>query len=137
MTIQFPPDRGVGPFFPQTTAIFNQGGRVYQEQALKTAKRVDFTYDLNHAALGIGSEAGEFLSSVKAHLIYGKPLDRENLKEELGDLMWFINLACDTLNLTWEEIQAHNIDKLKKRYPEKYSDEAALARFDKQIADAM
>ena len=53
--------------------------------------------------------------------------------QELGDLMWFINLACDTLNLTWEEIQTHNINKLKRRYPEKYTDQAAIDRLDKQM----
>ena len=103
---------------------FNRG-------ALATAKRVDFTFDLMHAALGIASEAGEFTTSVKANLIYGKPLDNENLKEELGDLLWFINLACDVLNMDMGEVMEANIQKLKRRYPEKYSDELAVTRLDK------
>jgi len=107
-----------------TTDEFNRG-------AGATAKRVDFSYDLMHSALGVASEAGEFTTSVKEHLIYGKPLDKENLKEELGDLLWFINLACDVLNLDLGDVMQANIDKLKKRYPEKYSDADALARADK------
>ena len=103
----------------------------FQRGAARTAKRKDFTYDLLHAALGIASEAGEFTTSVKASIIYGKPLDNENLQEELGDLLWFISLACDVLNLELSDVMQANIDKLKKRYPEKYTDSDALARADK------
>lgn len=117
-----------GVQMPQMTIEdFNKG-------ALATAKRVDFVFDLMHSALGIASEAGEFTTSVKAHIVYGKPLDNENLKEELGDLLWFINLACEVLQYDMGEVMEKNIEKLKKRYPEKYSDESALIRRDKVLA---
>ena len=41
--------------------------------------------DLLHAALGIATEANELLDAVKAHVIYGKPLNHENVIEEAGD----------------------------------------------------
>lgn len=89
-------------------------------------------YDLLHATLGISGEAGELLDAVKKTFIYNKPLDVVNAKEELGDLLWYIALACRTLNVTFEEIMQMNIDKLSKRYPEKYTDIDAIARADKQ-----
>lgn len=89
------------------------------------------TYDLLHAALGMSGEAGEFLDAVKKTFIYNKPLDVENAKEELGDQLWYIALACRTLNVSFEELMQENIDKLAKRYPEKYTDEDAITRADK------
>lgn len=88
-------------------------------------------YDLLHATLGISGEAGELLDAVKKSFIYNKPLDVVNAKEELGDLLWYIALACRTLNVSFEELMQMNIDKLTKRYPEKYTDNDAIARADK------
>ena len=96
-----------------------------------TAKRRDFSFDLMHSALGLSSEAGEFTDAVKKTLVYGKALDKENLLEDLGDLCWFIALACEVLNVEMTDIMEQNIEKLKKRYPEKYSDELAIQRLDK------
>jgi len=83
---------------------------------------------LTHAALGLSTEANEFSDQLKKHLIYGKELDKTNLIEELGDLCWFIAMACDELGTNFEKIQKINIKKLKARYGDKYSDEKALTR---------
>jgi NTP pyrophosphatase (non-canonical NTP hydrolase) len=90
-----------------------------------------FIYDLLHATLGISGEAGELLDSVKKSFIYGKPLDTVNAREEIGDIFWYLALACRTLGVSFEEVMQENIDKLSKRYPEKYTDEHAIARADK------
>ena len=83
---------------------------------------------LTHAALGLSTEANEFADQLKKHLIYGKELDKTNLIEELGDIQWFVAMACDELGTSFEQIQEININKLKARYGEKYSDEKALVR---------
>lgn len=88
-------------------------------------------YNLLHAALGLSGEGGEFLDSIKKSFIYGKEIDIVNLKEELGDALWYISLACRTLNVSFEELMQINIDKLMVRYPEKYTDEHAVSRLDK------
>jgi len=89
-------------------------------------------YDLLHATLGISGEAGELLDAVKKSFIYNKELDFVNAKEELGDILWYVALACRTLGVSFDEIMQMNIDKLTKRYPEKYTDEAAAYRADKK-----
>jgi len=89
-------------------------------------------YDLLHATLGISGEAGELLDAVKTSFIYNKELDFVNAKEELGDILWYVALACRTLGVSFDEIMQMNIDKLTKRYPEKYTDEAASERADKK-----
>lgn len=83
---------------------------------------------LVHYLLGIGTEAGELQDQLKKHLAYGKPFDEVNIKEELGDLMWYVARTCDTLGLTLEEVMEVNINKLKARYGDKFTAYAALNR---------
>lgn len=83
---------------------------------------------LLHAALGIATEAGEFLDPLKKYLFYGKEYDEVNLREELGDLLWYIAIACDALDTTVELEMARVIAKLQVRYPEKFSDYLAQHR---------
>ena len=111
----------------------------YLELSDRTCKHIteDFvispnTFDLLHATLGITGEAGELADAVKKSIFYGKPLDTVNAREEIGDIMWYIALACRTLDFDLDELLQENIAKLQKRYPEKYSDEHATLRLDKQ-----
>lgn len=92
-----------------------------------------FKMDLLHAILGISGEAGELVDGFKKSLIYNKPLDVENLKEEAGDILWYMALLLRTIDTTFEEVMAANIAKLRIRYPEKYTDQAAIARADKTL----
>lgn len=92
-----------------------------------------FSCDLIHMGMGISTEAAEILDAIKKHVIYNKPLDVENLIEELGDLEFFVKGLMQTLQLTREEIEKHNTDKLLKRYPQaQYTDQSAQLRADKQ-----
>lgn len=87
---------------------------------------------LNHAVMGVAGEAGELIDAIKKHTIYGKPLDRENIIEELGDLRFYIQAMQNVLGITESEVLQANADKLSKRYRGlKYSDKAAIDRADK------
>lgn len=104
----------------------------YQKLAMRTAKAMpSYNDDLHHAALGMAGEAGEFADAVKKFTVYNKPLDISNAIEELGDLLWYIALAANSLATTVEDIARANIVKLKVRYPDKYTDELAVVRLDK------
>lgn len=88
--------------------------------------------DLWHAATGVSGEAGELLDAVKKHVIYKKPLDRENMVEELGDLEFYMEQVRQNLGITREETISANIAKLSIRYAGlKYSNDAAQLRADK------
>jgi hypothetical protein len=65
---------------------------------------------------------------LKSILFMEKSLDEINLKEELGDLNWYEAIAHDTLNSSFEEIMITNIQKLRKRYADKFSESEALTR---------
>ena len=87
---------------------------------------------LMHMAIGISGEAGELLDAVKKQVIYRKPLDMENVIEELGDLEFYMEGVRQAVGLTREQCLEANITKLGKRYEGlKYSDAAAQNRTDK------
>lgn len=108
--------------------------REYQKQALNTlSDQFHFSpdkenCDLLHAAIGICTEGGEFLDALKKSMFYGKPLDKVNLREEIGDLMWYIAIACEALGTTIEEECQVNINKLRARYPDKFTSNDAINR---------
>lgn len=77
---------------------------------------------LVHACFGMQTETAEFTDAVKKSLFYGKPLDTTNLKEELGDALWYIAIAMDELDTDFEEEMLRVIKKLRARYPDKFSD---------------
>jgi len=62
---------------------------------------IAFTRDerLLHAAMGMVTESGELIDAIKKHLFYGKPVDKVNMKEEIGDVCWYVALACDVLGI--------------------------------------
>lgn len=101
----------------------------YIEDANKTNSRpgTDLIARL-HGVIGISTEAGELLDNYKKQIYYGKEPDAINVEEELGDLMWYIAIAVKTHGLNMNNILAKNIAKLKVRYPDKYTSEAALNR---------
>ena len=72
------------------------------------------------AAIGLGSEGGEFQEIVKKIFFQGKPLNEENIfhmKRELGDIAWYWANACNALGLDPNDVLAENVNKLQARYP--------------------
>lgn len=77
--------------------------------------------ELITAQAGLTAEAGEFGEVVKKIVFQGKPLTEENvfhLKRELGDICWYLSVACASLNTSLEEILIMNVEKLSARYPQ-------------------
>ena len=75
------------------------------------------------AALGLGSETGEFVEIVKKMFLQGKPPSEDNIfhmKRELGDIMWYWVNACAALDLDPYEVINENQEKLAARYGEKF-----------------
>ena len=83
---------------------------------------------LLHAGLGLLTEAQEFLIPILESIMRATPLDTVNLKEELGDAMWYQAIACNVLGTTFEIEQERNIAKLQARYPDKFTEDKAINR---------
>ena len=85
------------------------------------------------AALGLGSETGEFVEIVKKMYLQGKPPSEDNIfhmKRELGDIMWYWVTACASLNLDPFEVISENQEKLAARYGEKFEVQRSEIRND-------
>ena len=112
--------------------------KLYKEMVLKTESQ-DFsaisnrlkdkrTLRLLHGSCGIATEAGELLDALKKHIFYGKETDTVNVVEEVGDLMWYCAIILDELGVDFEDVMEKNINKLKARYGEKFSEASANTR---------
>lgn len=88
----------------------------------------DADANILHALMGVASESGELLDMFKAALFYGKDFDKVNLVEEIGDILWFAQLALNQLDLTLEDAIKGNRAKLNARYAEGFSEAKALNR---------
>ena len=84
-----------------------------------------------HMLIGLFGEVGELTDAIKKCVIYGQPLDVENVIEELGDIEFYLEGFRQNLGITREQTLESNINKLWKRYGNEYSDEAAKERKDK------
>lgn len=84
--------------------------------------------DILHAALGIGSENGEIIEELLNSIIQDRPVDVVNMQEENGDLLWYIALSLRKIKSSFGEVMQKNIDKLFKRYPEKFDVDHAVNR---------
>jgi len=83
---------------------------------------------LLHGVLGIITEAGEMSEQLHAHMYQGKKLDEVNIAEEIGDIFWYCAVICDTVGISFESLMDKNIEKLRARYGDKFSNEKAINR---------
>lgn len=112
-------------FEKMTIALAKDGAVIKQEVTPEQA-------NLLHMVIGASGEVGELVDAIKKHVIYQKPLDVENVKEELGDLLFYVTNLMRSVGLSFEEVLQHNVDKLSVRYSSgKYSNAQAQERADK------
>ncbi len=86
---------------------------------------------LLHGLVGAATEAGEGLELLLKVLDGEQELDAAallNLKEEVGDGLWYFAILADVGKFTLDQAQRSNIAKLRKRYPDKFNSKAAITR---------
>lgn len=85
--------------------------------------------NLMHMAAGISGEAGEVLDVVKKTFAYGKPLNKDHLVEEIGDICFYISGLIGMIGSSWDEVMNVNVAKLEARYPDaKFNADHAINR---------
>jgi NTP pyrophosphatase (non-canonical NTP hydrolase) len=91
----------------------------YQRESRKTWGLVHTDHPIVYPTLGLVNEAGEVAGKVKkifrdkAGVISEE--DRQSLKDELGDVLWYLTQICTELNLSLAEVAEGNIEKLFSR----------------------
>jgi NTP pyrophosphatase (non-canonical NTP hydrolase) len=81
-----------------------------------------------HGVIGLFTEAGEMLEAVLEAIIDRKPLDAVNMIEEVGDGKWYMAILAHALPFSWGTDEVVNIEKLRKRFPDKFTEYDANTR---------
>ena len=115
-------------------------GNEYQQKAMRTNNHEagekilasmqagNNTGEILNASLGLSGEVGELNDLLKKWIFHEKNIDREHIKKEIGDIMWYIALMADALGFELDAIMITNIEKLEARYPEGFDTERANNR---------
>jgi NTP pyrophosphatase (non-canonical NTP hydrolase) len=81
------------------------------------------------AALGLAGEAGEFANLVKKLTAHGHAdITAQVLGDELGDVLWYLAEAASACGLDLSQVAMDNINKLRDRYPDGFSQERSINR---------
>lgn len=90
----------------------------YQQAALRTANP-DHPNELFHLVLGLVGESGEIAEKMKKlvrdHDSDESKIDRDDIKKELGDVLWYAAVLASYLDISLDDIATANIEKLASR----------------------
>ena len=78
--------------------------------------------------LGLAGESGEFTDMIKKWVFHEKELDIGHAAKELGDILWYVAMICESFGWELEDVMKINIMKLRARYPEGFNVEQANNR---------
>lgn len=84
--------------------------------------------DIIHGIIGVATESVELVEALNDSIKSGLLLDDVNIKEEIGDIFWYIAILANRLDISFEDIQTTVINKLKARYPDKFTEDYAINR---------
>lgn len=91
----------------------------YQKKALRTAAGKSKNNEFFHLVLGLVGETGEIAEKVKKlvrdHDSDLKKLDKADITKELGDVLWYVAILADYLDIPLEAVAEKNIQKLADR----------------------
>ena len=91
----------------------------YQRASRKTWSLIHTDHPIVYPTLGLANEAGEVAGKIKKIFrdkggVIGDA-DRDALKGELGDVLWYLAQICTELGLSLDEVAAANLEKLASR----------------------
>ncbi len=87
-----------------------------------------FSHDHPVPISGLLVEAGQFGEYVKKVVFHGHPFDRMKMEHLLGNVLAYLIDYCEEKKLRLLEVLDANIEKLKKRYNDKFTTAASLNR---------
>ncbi len=112
----------------------------YQRATRETVQNPSHGDEKIVALLGLAGEAGELISEYKKHLRDGEAhrLFPVRVREELGDLLWYIARTADLFGIPLSEVAEENLLKTKGRWGKPEDQPALLAArpFDENFPEA-
>lgn len=100
----------------------------YERWALSKARCDTDAAHLINAALGLAGESGEFADLVKKTLFHEHRPDAARMLDELGDVLWYVALACSALSSSMDAALRQNMEKLNARYPDGFDAQRSRER---------
>ena len=100
----------------------------YQKLSSRTLPLLAEKEALVMAVMGLCGESGEASEIVKKHVFHEHDLNRDQLRNELGDVLWYLAAMATVLGVSLEDIASENVAKLKARYPEGWDPERSRNR---------
>lgn len=80
------------------------------------------------AVLAMAGEVGELANHIKKGIWHGHGINQEFVLEELGDILWYLSETATSMNIYLDDVAEFNIDKLRQRYPDGFSEDASKNR---------
>ena len=114
--------------FSRTLTSIEQFQRFVAE---KTMRELTTAEAQQMSLMGLSGEVGELTEIMKKVYFYKKPLDRDHMIEELGDILHYFFMFLNTSNVTLDEVIESNTKKISARYHTNVSRAEAIARADK------
>lgn len=103
----------------------------YQAEAKRTMKESrSFESDVTEYAMGASGEIGEVIDYLKKVLFHGHDFDVNEVKKELGDVLWYVAALATVTSIDLEEVAQMNLEKLRIRYPDGFSAANSVKRVD-------
>ena len=93
----------------------------YQREALRTAGDPAAPDWLFEKLLGLPEEVGEVLGVIKKAEFHGRATDRDAIRKELGDVLWYVAMIAHWYGCDLGAVAAANVEKLRRRYPDGFS----------------
>lgn len=91
----------------------------YQEESKRTAKYPDKGNNYIYPTLGLVGEAGEIAEKIKKIIRDDNSIvsseKKEEIKKELGDVLWYISQLSTEFDLELEDVASTNLEKLLSR----------------------
>ena len=100
----------------------------YQQLAQRTSNTNLLSDKIECGILGLCGESGECSDLYKKYIFQGHEFDREAMKAELGDVLWYCAELAAGLGVTLEDVAWANIEKLRKRYPDGFEVKRSVER---------
>lgn len=109
--------------------------RILVEAGVRFEEHFSFPMQFDQTMIAIRNHTTEILDLAKKGFIYKKEIPPERYRLNVDFLDHRLSHLCEFMGATRESVRISNVEKLKRRYPEGYSDQAAQARADKGGAE--
>lgn len=103
--------------------------RQYQEQSYSNIQpHVDNKDEVLNWSIGLAEEVGELFNHIKHHYWGNEEIDKVSISKEIGDVLWYLSAIATAFKLDLETIANINIEKLKHRYKNSFTNEKSQQR---------